>query len=138
MTIRITAEMLMESGHKQDSQCFLTFCQEWPEGAEVTEANLERAIELGLDWEGAGVCLPLPTSKAYFKATARARRAYFGAVTPSRQAYWDSPLWNYRRAAKEDAYVEVRAAAREVFEKVAIEAARNIISQLNKCQIVQS
>ena len=53
------------------------FCREWPDGAEISQANLVRAHELGLDlaWFLEQV-LSAPARRAYNEAIAPARRAF--------------------------------------------------------------
>ena len=66
----------------------VVFEREWPDGAEITEANVLRALTLKLDilWF-ASVFLQPSAFAAYKKATAPTWAAYDKAIAPARAAY---------------------------------------------------
>lgn len=74
--------------------------QEWPNGAPVTRATLERALVLSLDIWWLSRFLPAPARRAYEEATASVRRAYEEATAPARRAY-DEATASLRRAYEE-------------------------------------
>lgn len=86
----ITSQMLRDANACKDQ--VLDFENEWPNGAEVNRAGLERAVELGLDinWF-ASYFLPLEAQKAYRDAEDTARRMYMETVnSPSLDTYFQS------------------------------------------------
>ena len=100
---KITAEMLLE---KPAERCEAaakqvdTFRSEWPDGAEITMENLNRAVELDLDivWFGRNFCsaialealkeVEIPAKEACEKAVGTAREAFRKAIAPDLYKAW--------------------------------------------------
>lgn len=103
---KITAEMLIEKGAPPGCDEVIDFRNEWPDGAEVTLENLNRAAELCLsqDWFAAKF-LSAPALEAYLKATVKAKEACQKVTHP----VWRDSL--DARIAAEDAYEKATAPA---------------------------
>ena len=67
----ITAKLLTQHGACPDQVAIVA--REWPKGAEVTEAALLRAVELGLDIAWLARMIPAPRRRA--RTPARAQSA---------------------------------------------------------------
>jgi len=82
----ITADQLREANACEEQ--VKTFEEEWPDGAHITEENILKAYELGLDLHWfAESFLDSPHMDAYDKAMALHRDAYEKALAPHMDAY---------------------------------------------------
>jgi len=97
---RITAAWLRE--HNACAHQLAAFEREWPDGAEITRENVERARDLGLDlrWFARSL-LPATAWAKYKRALVAARKEYERATAPARDKYdrVQAPAWaEYNRA----------------------------------------
>ena len=84
--IKITAQMLRDKNACKNQVTI--FEAEWPEGVEISQAAIHRAIELRLDLDWFVFHLATATAwKAYREVEARARRAYGEATASAWQEY---------------------------------------------------
>ena len=120
--MRLTAEML-----RARNACagqVATFEDEWPDGVEVTEAVVRRAVELGLDIDWfAQNFLTAAAWAEYYKVTALALAEYDKVRAPARAEYDKvrAPAWaEYQKvtALALAEYDKVRAPAWAEYEKV--------------------
>lgn len=120
----LTAEMLRKAGACERPVAI--FEAEWPDGAEVTLANAERAEELDLNrFYGrllftpgalkAYIAIDRPAWKAYLAIEQPAWKAYLTIDPPARDAYYsiERPAWDAYVAIERPAWV---AALRESLE----------------------
>ena len=109
-------KQLLQAHNACDSQVDI-FAAEWPEGVDITEEVLRRALalDLNLDW-AAWHLLPEPARKAYEEATAPARKAYEEAKAPAWKAYEEA------RDLAWKAYEEAKASAWKAYEEAKIAA----------------
>lgn len=84
---RLTSGLLLEHGACRDQVA--KFKIEWPDGCDVTEATVARAVELKLDLQWAAQnLLPQLTLDAYRAAVQPAKIVYLAAVKPASDAYY--------------------------------------------------
>ncbi len=108
---RITTAWLREQ--KACAHQLAIFKAEWPEGAEVTRTNLERAVALRLDlWWLADRYLTAAALAEYERVTAAARAEYERGTAAALAEY------KRVRAAALAEYERVTAAARAEYERV--------------------
>lgn len=82
--MKITLDMLQGACEDQ----LAVFAREWPDGADVTRQNLERAVALGLDISWAAEhLLTDPALKVYYEARASAWKVYNEAMAPALKVY---------------------------------------------------
>ena len=100
------------------------FEKEWPDGAEVNEANAQRAVELSLDlnWFAAEFLSP-PAWKVYYEAIAPASKVYDEARATAWKVYDKAiaPAWKVYDKARATAwkvYYKARATALVKAEKI--------------------
>jgi len=83
---RITADWLRK--HKACFDQLAIFEREWPDGAEVTRENLERARALSLDLHWfARIVLPAPAREEYKRVRSAARAKYEHVMAPAWAEY---------------------------------------------------
>ena len=85
-----------------------TFATEWPDGAEISAANIMRAVELGLDLDWwAERHLSTPALAAYKAEKAQALAAHKAATAPAWAAYKaaTAPAWAAYEAATAQALI---------------------------------
>lgn len=93
---RIIAEWLRERGACNDQVAI--FAAEWgPDGADWTEANLRRAVALGLDIEWlAETTLSASDRKAFDEAVAPHRKAFEEAMDADRKAFDEALVQDWK------------------------------------------
>lgn len=126
---RITTKMLIDAGADPNCGSVRTFREEWPHGAELTEANLDRAIKLGLPvgWLGRVVddlaCGPyreaIRSAEAVYERTCsqawaaceeavRSAEAACGVVVAQADAAYDEAIEEAEAAYREAVIVLLR------------------------------
>ena len=86
LTPRITLAMLRGACKEQRD----IFEAEWPEGADATIENVQRAQELGLNLAWGEHWFTAAAWVAYLEAIAPARKAYNEAIAPARKVYLEA------------------------------------------------
>ena len=118
--MKVTAKQLRAKDACPDQ--VLIFEKEWPNGVEISQEVLQRAVEvhLDLDWF-AFTFLPAPAREAYKKAIAPAWAAYIKATATAWAAY--------DKATAREAYKKATATAEEVLDKAIAPALYQAITE---------
>ena len=109
-TMKITPAMLRQAGACEDQ--VLLFEQLWPNGATVTLARCQKAVQLGLKLGWAADNLLSATAREKFNKTTAAAREKFNKT---RAPAWEK--FNKTRAAAREKFNKTRAAAWVEYEK---------------------
>lgn len=118
--MKVTAEMLQQANVCRDG--LEIFEREWPEGAEVTLANVQRAAELHLDlaWFAYN-CFTARALRAFCDATAHVRQAFNEVTAPAWKAYTAAVIAAQDAFGKSeeslDKYGEVLAVADRAYDE---------------------
>lgn len=102
---RVTHEKLRAAG-ACNGESMRRFLAEWPDGAEVTEANVQRALELELPLLCAAECLP-----------DQARRTFLAREEPAWAVYIIARDWQVYEKAVATVLLEAAAGLTEPEEK---------------------